>query len=67
MRTTREQRIGAVADYLLGKSYKEIFYKWGVRSVTVGNLVKATGHFKMRGKHKGEKPCLTLVRKSSQE
>jgi transposase len=47
-----EVRIGACADYLLGKSYLEIEGRWGVPISTVLNWIRKTGHFKLRNKRK---------------
>jgi transposase-like protein len=44
----RETRIGAVADYLLGKSYKDIEFRWNVTHVTVLKWVRKAGCFKLR-------------------
>jgi transposase len=49
---TPEQRIGACADYLLGKSYLEIEQKWNVLMATVYGWIRRTGSFKMRQTHR---------------
>jgi hypothetical protein len=47
-----EVRIGACADYLLGKSYQEIEGKWNIKDMsTVLNWIRKTGSFKLRNKH----------------
>jgi uncharacterized protein YjcR len=48
---TAEQRIGACADYLLGKPYTQISHKWNVKMETVYGWIKRTGSFKTRNTH----------------
>ena len=43
-----ETRIGACADYLLGKPTSEIEAKWQVSTTTVSKWIKRTGSFKLR-------------------
>ena len=43
-----ETRIGACADYLLGRSHAEIEQKWRVNMGTVANWIRRTGSFKTR-------------------
>lgn len=48
-----EVRIGACADYLLGKSYLWIEGKWNIEDMsTVLNWIRKTGSFKLRNIHK---------------
>lgn len=44
----RETRVGACADYLIGKSASEIESKWGVKIPTVSRWIKEAGSFKLR-------------------
>lgn len=44
----REVRIAAVADYLLGKSYHEIFYRHRVTPPTLLKWIRKVGCFKLR-------------------
>ena len=44
----RDARVGACADYLLGKSLKEIYARWGVHHSALYEWVRAPGHFKLR-------------------
>ena len=41
-------RIGACADYILGKPTSEIEAKWQVSATTVTMWIKRTGSFKLR-------------------
>jgi len=41
-------RIGACADYILGKPTSEIEVKWQVSAATVSKWIKRTGSFKLR-------------------
>ena len=41
-------RIGACADYILGRSTHEIEKRWGVSIRTVSGWIKRTGSFKLR-------------------
>ena len=43
-----ETRIGACADYLLGKPTSEIEVKWQVSAATVSKWIRRTGSFKLR-------------------
>jgi transposase len=43
-----ETRIGACADYLLGKPTSEIEKKWQVSAATVSKWIRRTGSFKLR-------------------
>ena len=45
---SRELRIAAVADYLVGKPVKQIHSEYGVASATLREWINATGHFKYR-------------------
>jgi transposase-like protein len=47
-----EARIGAVADYLIGKmKTTAICHKWGINdSSTLSQWVRETGHFRLRKK-----------------
>ena len=45
-------RIGACADYILGRSTHEIEKRWGVSIRTVSGWIKRTGSFKLRQIHK---------------
>lgn len=45
---SRETRVGACADYLIGKSGAEIELKWGVKIPTVSRWIKEAGSFKLR-------------------
>ena len=47
-RMSDETRIGACADYLLGKPTSEIEAKWHVSATTVSMWIKRTGSFKLR-------------------
>jgi len=51
-RMSDETRIGACADYLLGKPTPEIMAKWQVSATTVSRWIKRTGSFKLRQIHK---------------
>lgn len=44
----RETRVGACADYLIGKSAGEIELKWGVKIPTVSRWIREAGCFKLR-------------------
>jgi transposase len=48
-----EVRIGACADYILGRSMHDIEKRWGVTISTVSKWIKRTGSFKLRRKLKG--------------
>lgn len=52
-------RIGACADYLLGKSMHEIEQRWGVTIGCVSAWIKRTGSFKLRRirKPRGDNHC----------
>jgi len=50
--TSDDTRIGACADYLLGKPTSEIEAKWQVSAATVSRWIKRTGSFKLRQIHK---------------
>ena len=50
-RHTAETRIGACADYLLGKPWC-VIDQWGVNRTTVAGWIRKTGHFKMRHTHR---------------
>ena len=41
-------RIGACADYILGKPTSEIEVKWQVSAATVSKWIRRTGSFKLR-------------------
>ena len=45
-----ESIVGAVADYLLGVSLKDIYAKWGVDSDSVYHFIRKCGHFKLRNR-----------------
>lgn len=47
-RYSDETRIGACADYLLGRPHAEIERKWNVDMGTVHNWIRRTGSFKTR-------------------
>jgi uncharacterized protein YjcR len=47
-RMSDETRIGACADYLLGKPTSEIEVKWQVSAATVSKWIRRTGSFKLR-------------------
>ena len=55
-------RIGACADYLLGKPTSEIEAKWQVSTTTVSKWIKRTGSFKLR-RTMGIRTSRGLVRK----
>lgn len=44
-------KVAACADYLLGKSYKDIEFKHGIYASTVRNWIRKRGCFKMRQRH----------------
>lgn len=50
-----ETRVGACADYLLGKSMAEIEYKWKVSGSLVSHWIRQRKCFKMRNVF-GNKP-----------
>ena len=47
-RTPDDIRIGACADYILGRPIQKIEERWGVRIETVIRWIKRTGSFKTR-------------------
>jgi uncharacterized protein YjcR len=51
-----ETRIGACADYLLGKPYSHIEAEWNVPMATVHAWIKRTGSFKTRNTHAKKEP-----------
>ena len=54
-------RIGACADYILGRSTHEIEKRWGVSIRTVSGWIKRTGSFKLR-QTRGPRTSRPLVR-----
>lgn len=54
-RVSDDIRIGACADYLLGKPLGEIEFKWGVTNKLVSRWISRTGSFKMRYNTKPKK------------
>ena len=50
-----EIRIGACADYLLGKSLQDISAKWQISASIVVKWIKRTGSFKLRRIHKSRR------------
>lgn len=47
-------KVGACADYLLGKSIADIAYKWGVSDTIVSRWIRNRGCFKLRRKRRDE-------------
>lgn len=51
---SREQRVGAVADYILGKrALKDICARWDVSPASIRNWLHASGHFRNRNRKHG--------------
>ena len=53
---SRETRVGACADYLLGVPLKEIARRWGVNQVMPAYWVRKVGCFKLRVESLADRP-----------
>lgn len=56
-----DKRIGACAEYLLGKPLSEIEFKYGFRPSIVSAWIKKTGSFKLRRPRRRNRPNLRLT------
>jgi hypothetical protein len=62
----RDARVGACADYLLGKPLKEIKATWGVGQAALYSWMRAPGHFKLR-KRVREAGCTSRQREINED